>query len=140
MSETEQWNVIKQDKLRYRCLRNNHFGKGYTRTRICGTDESSKSNKRILHETEMKNLQEAMKLDRQSNSSRAQKPPTTTGELLKQTEHEKTMNVKKQYRLIEEMLLRTILVVLKKRKQKVVANTISYSHVSLFSFSSLERL
>ena len=37
----------------------------------------------------MKNFQDAMKVDTQSNNSRAQKPPATIGELSKQAEHER---------------------------------------------------
>ena len=48
---------------------------------------------------------------------------TATRELSKQTEHDQTMYVMKQYILIEEMVLRTIPAVLKKGNRKMVVNT-----------------
>ena len=63
MSVTERWNVAKQGKLCYRCLGNNHFDSGCTRTRICAIDGCSKSHNRLLHRTERKNLQGITKVD-----------------------------------------------------------------------------
>lgn len=49
----------------------------------------------------MNNLQRTIEVGTQCNDSGEQKAPPTTRELSKQTEHEQTMHVTKQYRLIE---------------------------------------
>ena len=57
-----------------------------------------------------------------ANSSGAQKQAPTIGELSKEYEHVQTMHVRKQYRLVEEMILQSIPVVWKKGNRKVVVN------------------
>ena len=52
-------------------------------------DRCSESHNCLLHRTKVKNFQDAMKVDTQSNNSRAQKPAATIGELSKQAEHER---------------------------------------------------
>ena len=96
MPITERWNVAKQGKFCYRCLRNNHFGSDCTRRRKCGIDGCCESHNRLLHRTEMKNLQGTIKVDMQSNNSGEQKAQQTTRELSKQAEHEQATHVTKQ--------------------------------------------
>ena len=76
MPLTEWWNLAKQGNFCYRCLRNNHIGRGCTCTR-CGIDGCSESHNHLLHRTEMKNLQGTIRVDTQSKDSGKQKTPAT---------------------------------------------------------------
>ena len=75
-----------------------------------------------MDSTQNRESSTTIKVDTQSNNSGEQKAPPATRQQSKKTEHGQTMHVTKQYRLTEEMVLRIIPVVLKKRNRKMVVH------------------
>ena len=77
-----------------------------------------------MDSTQNRESSTTIKVDTQSNNSGEQKARPATRQQSKKTEHGQTMHVTKQYRLTEEMVLRIIPVVLKKRNRKMVVHAL----------------
>ena len=49
MNQTQRWDIAKQYKVCYCCLGDDHLGQACTRTRICGLDGCRETHNRLLH-------------------------------------------------------------------------------------------
>ena len=113
----DRWDVAKDKRLCYRCLGTNHRGITCTKTSICGINGCTESHNRLLHiEKSIRSNNEPI----ENKIKDTEAPNITEGE----QGEKKTMHTAKPKYENEELVLRTVPVVLKNGNQKMVVNAL----------------
>ena len=116
----QTWDVVRSNKLCYRCLGGSHCGETCTKTRICGINGCKESHNRLLHRDKF------VRTNNEEDEKKKEAPSITEGEQAKSNErsHTTTVHATKQPKVADEFVLRTILVILKNGNKRLVVNAL----------------
>ena len=116
----QRWDVARSNKLCYRCLGKSHYGEACTKTSICGINGCKKSQNRLLHRDKF------FRTNNEKDEKKKEAPSITEDEQRKTNErsHTMTMHATKQPKVADELVLRTVPVILKNGNRRLVVNAL----------------